>query len=125
MEITAGGGLKIKAGGGVIAEYQATGNLNQSIAKLSQTRELAWMGTVRAQNPDVDWRRVTAAYERWDHKQQGLTEAGAAVVALAVSVASAGSFSALAGTIAGAIAPAGAGAAATQVAVNAAVKAGI
>jgi filamentous hemagglutinin len=40
--------------------------------------------------PDVDWQAVTAAQETWDYSDQGLTEAGAALVALAVAAVSGG-----------------------------------
>lgn len=95
VKIDAGGGLTITAGKGVIAEYKATGNLNASIDQLSKKPGLEWMDQVKNRK-DVNWKGVQAAYEEWDHKTQGLTEAGSAVIALAVSVATAGTGSAFA-----------------------------
>ncbi|WP_186003321.1 DUF637 domain-containing protein, partial [Neisseria meningitidis] len=36
------------------------------------------------------WNQVQLAYDRWDYKQEGLTEAGAAIIALAVTVVTSG-----------------------------------
>lgn len=117
VEITAGGGLKIKAGGGVIAEIEAKGSLDASIAALSEKPGLSWTRDLQQRN-DVTWQKVEAAAEQWDHKAQGLTEAGAALVALAVTVASAGTLSQLSATLAAAL-PAGLQGAATTAAINA------
>jgi hypothetical protein len=64
-------------------------NLSASIDQLSQVDGLAWMDDLR-DRPDVDWQAVTAAQETWDYSDQGLTEAGAALVALAVAAVSGG-----------------------------------
>ncbi|HEZ4504597.1 TPA: DUF637 domain-containing protein, partial [Neisseria meningitidis] len=37
-----------------------------------------------------NWNQVQLAYDRWDYKQEGLTEAGAAIIALAVTVVTSG-----------------------------------
>ncbi|NQX78972.1 MAG: DUF637 domain-containing protein [Hyphomicrobiaceae bacterium] len=50
-----------------------------------------WVGQLRNRN-DVEWRKIKPALQEWDHKEQGLTEAGAALVALAVTAVSAGTF---------------------------------
>ncbi|HHT8610937.1 TPA: DUF637 domain-containing protein, partial [Neisseria meningitidis] len=39
---------------------------------------------------DVNWNQVQLAYDKWDYKQEGLTEAGAAIIALAVTVVTSG-----------------------------------
>ncbi|WP_307876332.1 DUF637 domain-containing protein [Neisseria meningitidis] len=39
---------------------------------------------------DVNWNQVQLAYDKWDYKQEGLTGAGAAIIALAVTVVTAG-----------------------------------
>lgn len=86
VQITAGGGLRIEAGAGVVVEYTATGDLDAGIAQLGQSPGLAWMETLRARD-DVDWTRVETAFEDWDCQTQGLTEAGALLVTLVASYA--------------------------------------
>ncbi|HEZ2036804.1 TPA: DUF637 domain-containing protein, partial [Neisseria meningitidis] len=39
---------------------------------------------------DVNWNQVQLAYDKWDYKQEGLTGAGAAIIALAVTVVTSG-----------------------------------
>ncbi|HGG8674629.1 TPA: DUF637 domain-containing protein, partial [Neisseria meningitidis] len=39
---------------------------------------------------NINWNQVQLAYDRWDYKQEGLTEAGAAIIALAVTVVTSG-----------------------------------
>ena len=81
VEIEAGGGLKIHAGEGVVVEYRTTGSLEASLDQLAQSPGLAWIEQLR-NDPSVDWRAVEAAFEEWDYKTQGLTQAGAALVTL-------------------------------------------
>jgi len=103
VTITADGGLKIVAGGGIIVEYEATGSFEASIAQLSQSPGLAWMGELRndpALAGRVDWRAVEAQFDSWDYKAQGLTEAGAALVALVTTALTAGTLGSIAGSIA-------------------------
>jgi len=93
VEIEAGGGVKINAGDGIIIEYHQTGNLQASLDQLAQAPGLAWINDIR-HDPDlvnkVDWRVVETQFEEWDYKAQGLTEAGAALVTLAVTALTAG-----------------------------------
>ncbi|WP_195155249.1 DUF637 domain-containing protein, partial [Neisseria meningitidis] len=39
---------------------------------------------------NINWNQVQLAYDKWDYKQEGLTEAGAAIIALAVTVVTSG-----------------------------------
>ena len=52
----------------------------------AQTR--ACRGIPLAKN--VNWNQVQLAYDKWDYKQEGLTGAGAAIIALAVTVVTSG-----------------------------------
>jgi len=93
VEIEAGGGLRINAGDGIIIEYHQTGNLQASLDQLAQAPGLAWINDIRndpALADQIDWRAVEAQFEEWDYKAQGLTEAGAALVTLAVTALTAG-----------------------------------
>ena len=57
-----------------------------------------WLNQIRCTNveasdcayEDVNWSVVDTAFDEWDYHSQGLTEAGAALVAVAVSVATGG-----------------------------------
>ena len=89
VEIEAGGGLRINAGRGVVIEYHKTGDLRASLGQLAEAPGLQWIADLQA-DPRVDWRGVTAAFREWDYAQSGLTEAGAALVALVTAVATGG-----------------------------------
>ena len=86
VEIEAGGGLRINAGRGVVIEYHQTGDLRASLGQLAEAPGLGWIASLQA-DPRVDWRGVEAAFREWDYEQSGLTEAGAALVALATAAA--------------------------------------
>ncbi|RKL83414.1 DUF637 domain-containing protein, partial [Moraxella catarrhalis] len=49
---------------------------------------------------DVDWQQIILTDKDWDYKQQGLTPAGAAIVAIAVAYATGGVGTALTSTVA-------------------------
>ena len=89
VEIEAGGGLRINAGRGVVIEYHKTGDLRASLGQLAEAPGLGWIASLQA-DPRVDWRGVEAAFREWDYEQSGLTEAGAALVALVTAVATGG-----------------------------------
>ena len=86
VEIEAGGGLRINAGRGVVIEYHQTGDLRASLGQLAEAPGLGWIASLQA-DPRVEWRGVEAAFREWDYEQSGLTEAGAALVALATAAA--------------------------------------
>ncbi len=67
----------------------------------------------------MDWQAVKAEFKDWDYKAQGLTEAGAALVALAVTAVTGGAASGAASAITGAL---GLG---SSTAMNAAIQAGV
>ena len=62
MQITAGGGVKIDAGQGIVVEYQAHDNLDAAIDELASSPGLAWMADLRS-NPNVDWQAVQATVD--------------------------------------------------------------
>jgi len=85
VEIEAGGGLKIVADEGVTLEYNKTGSLDASLEQLAEAPGLSWIKDIRndpALEGKVDWRAVEEEFQSWDYKAQGLTQAGAALVAL-------------------------------------------
>ena len=70
------------------------GTRDESLDKLVQSPELAWMQQLR-DDPDleVQWQEVEAAFKEWDYESQGLTATGAALVSLIVGVATGGAVS--------------------------------
>ncbi|VEJ46082.1 DUF637 domain-containing protein [Bartonella vinsonii] len=122
VTIDAKGGMKIDAGNGIVVEYKATGDLDKSLEQLSRSPGMAWIKQLR-DDPElakqVDWQAVQAEFKDWDYKAQGLTEAGAALVALVVTAVTGGAASGAASAITGAL---GLG---SSTAMNAAIQAGV
>ncbi|WP_375657419.1 hemagglutinin repeat-containing protein, partial [Bartonella sp. CM120XJJH] len=84
VTIDAKGGIKLDAGDGFVVEYEATGDLDKSLEQLSRSPGMAWIKQLRDDpelSKQVDWQAVKAEFKDWDYKAQGLTEAGAAIVA--------------------------------------------
>ncbi|ELL30494.1 pre-toxin domain with VENN motif family protein [Neisseria meningitidis 77221] len=79
---------KLTAPGGYIADIPK-GNLKTEIEKLAKQPEYAYLKQLQVAK-NVNWNQVQLAYDRWDYKQEGLTEAGAAIIALAVTVVTSG-----------------------------------
>ncbi|WP_375695297.1 DUF637 domain-containing protein, partial [Bartonella sp. AC90GZZY] len=122
VTIDAKGGIKLDAGDGFVVEYQATGDLDKSLEQLSRSPGMAWIKQLRDDpelSKQVDWQAVKAEFKDWDYKAQGLTEAGAAIVALAVTAVTGGAASGAASAITGAL---GLG---SSTAMNAAIQAGV
>ena len=89
VEIEQGGGLTIHAGKGVVVEHLQGESLDETLDQLTQNPELVWMNQLRDE-PNVDWQGVDAAFNEWDYQTQGLTQAGAALLSLAVTLATGG-----------------------------------
>lgn len=119
-EVTADGGLIVNAGNGVVIEYRDTGNLEESVTALAATPGLEWMGEMMARD-DATWHAVQEVHRSWDYKAEGLSGAGAAVIAIAVTAISMGTG---AGAALGALAANGMSAGALATGVSAAVSAG-
>ncbi len=71
-----------------------SGELKTQVEQLSQQPGLAYIAEL-AKDPKVNWQQVKLAYDKWDYNQEGLTPAGAAVLAIVVAAASGGSASSL------------------------------
>ena len=108
VEIEAGGGLKIIAGAGLVVEYRKAGSLDASLDRLARSPGLEWIGQLRG-NPDIDWIAVEAAFDAWDYKAEGLTQAGAALVSLVTAAVTAGTLSSVSAMLAKGLGFAGAG----------------
>ena len=70
------------------------GQLKDQIAALSQQPGLGYLKDL-ASNPNIKWEQIKLAHDEWSYSQQGLTPAGAALLSIAVAVASGGSVEAL------------------------------
>jgi len=96
--IDAGGGLVINAGQGITVEYKGGGGIDGAIDALSKQDGLAWMAEIKGRN-DVTWNAVQEAHRSWDYSSQNLNPAAGAVIAIAVSIATANPAAAIAGNI--------------------------
>jgi filamentous hemagglutinin len=81
--------------GPVLADIPA-GEFTTQIASLSQQPGLAYLNQL-GQRSDVNWRPVQLAYDQWQYEQEGLTGAGAALVAVAVAWVTGGTGASLVG----------------------------
>ncbi|MEM9101206.1 MAG: restriction endonuclease fold toxin [Pseudomonadota bacterium] len=91
------GGLKVDALKGLNVEYEGQFdedgnalNMDAQIDALSQMPGLEWMGQVREEIPDADWTAIEAKYEEWNEKNRSLSPAFAAVISIAIAIASGG-----------------------------------
>lgn len=76
------------------------GDFKTQVQTLSQQPGLAYIGEL-AKDPKVNWSQVKLAYDKWDYSQEGLTPAGAAVLAIAVAAYTGGMGAELLGGTAG------------------------
>ena len=99
-EIDAQGGLIIRAApqgvdesgaatGGVRVEIRDAGSLEANIAALAETPGLEYLADLQARD-DVDWQTVREIHDSWDYRAQGLSGPAAAVIAMAVMMATQG-----------------------------------
>lgn len=78
----------LSAPGGYIVDIPK-GNLKTQIETLTKQPEYVYLKQLQVAK-NINWNQVQLAYDRWDYKQEGLTEAGAAIIALAVTVVTSG-----------------------------------
>ncbi len=100
-DINANGEIYLTADQGLRIEYAGEGNLADTLDAFAQSPGLDWMKEV-SERDDVQWTEITLAMQEWDYEAQGLTEAGAIVVAIACAVATGGAGAAALGPLAGA-----------------------
>lgn len=112
-ELEAGDSLSINAAKGVVADYRANGGLQSSLNELAKNPATAWVAQI-AKRDDVTWQAVQEAHQSWNYSSQGLSGPAAAVIAIAVAVATQGAGAALLQAGFGAIYGAAAGAAAAS-----------
>ena len=88
-EITAPGGLEVRAADGIVVQYRAGLPLNEAIEGLSDLEGLAWMQALRGRD-DVDWQAVDEVHRQWQEEAEGLSGPAAVVIAIAIAVATHG-----------------------------------
>ncbi|MDH2925011.1 filamentous hemagglutinin family protein [Nicoletella semolina] len=76
------------------------GKLKTELEALIKKPEYRYLKQLKS-DANVNWNEVALAYDKWDYKQEGLTGAGAALIAIAVAVATYGTGATLAGSITG------------------------
>ncbi|PJO08557.1 hemagglutinin [Neisseria sp. N95_16] len=106
--------------GGYIADIPK-GNLKTEIEKLAKQPEYAYLKQLQTAK-NVDWKQVQLVYDKWNYKQEGLTGAGAAIIALAVAAATGGVGAGLIGAAQGTASAAAANAAFTSLATQASIS---
>lgn len=97
-QLLAGGEIRFRAGNGVVVSYRDNGDLNATLNTFARSPDLAWMAALRNDNR-VQWNAVQAAAETWHYEDEGLTAPAAALLTIAVTVATSGTLSAVAGAI--------------------------
>ena len=78
--------VSLVADRGIVIQFRQTGDLDQSIADLSQFSGFAYLKDLKGQ-PGVDFQAVRDQYKSWDHSQWGLSGPAATLIALAVAAA--------------------------------------
>ncbi len=73
----------LSAPGGLAVQIPA-GEFKTQIQTLAQQPGMGYLNTLVQRN-DVNWQPVKLAYDQWNYRQSGLTPAGAALVAIAVT----------------------------------------
>ena len=86
------GGLAVEAFKTLQVEYEGDSSLtlDEQITKLSEFDGLSWMADVRANTADVDWTAIELQYEEWNETNTSLSPAFAAVISIAVAIATSG-----------------------------------
>jgi len=72
-------------------------NVQNQLDTLSTQPGLGYLKDLQS-NPKANWSQVQLAHDNWNYSQQGLTPAGATLLAIAVAVATSGAGSSLIGT---------------------------
>jgi filamentous hemagglutinin len=89
---------QLQIGQGINTTVQVPeGALKAQIQALSQQPGQGYIADL-ASNPNIKWDQIKLAHDQWQYSQQGLTGAGAALLAIAVAYFTAGMGTALVGT---------------------------
>ena len=108
-----------KAPGGISVQIPA-GEFRSQIATLSQQPGMGYLNELAARS-DVNWQPVKLAHDKWNYQQEGLTPAGAALIGIAVAIATGGAGAGMLGTT-GTVSTAAANAAFTSLVAQASIS---
>ncbi len=97
-EIVARNQLVINALQGVEVDIKNAGSIEESIDILSKQPGLEYLADLK-NNPNIDWKKVNAAYNAWDHSGQGLTAVAAVIIAIVIAIFTAGAGAAAMGAM--------------------------
>lgn len=94
------GGLSVEALNGISVEYEGDPalSLDQQLDEISGMEGMSWVNDVR-NHPDVDWNAVALAQEQWYDKNTSISPAFAALITIAVAIATSGAGTAFAGVL--------------------------
>ena len=91
------GNTTFTAPGGLVVQIADGSPLKAQIQTLASQPGMGYLNDLAARR-DVNWQPVKLAFDQWSYQQQGLTPAGAALVAVAVAWATGGMGAELLGT---------------------------
>ncbi|MDO9053145.1 MAG: DUF637 domain-containing protein [Gallionella sp.] len=91
------GGVTFNAPGGLVVQVPDGSPLKAQIQTLAAQPGMGYLNTLTNRS-DFNWQPVKLAFDQWSYQQQGLTPAGAALVAVAVAWATGGTGASLLGT---------------------------
>ncbi|MGF1719548.1 filamentous hemagglutinin N-terminal domain-containing protein [Vibrio kyushuensis] len=118
--IKSGGKVSLAGALGIQVDYVSTdGQLARALNELPAGEEYAWMAALKG-NPNVDWNQVNEAFDSWDYEESNLGGPAAAIIAIALTVVTAGAAAGAGAAIAGSVGAAGTAAGSTVAAMGAA-----
>jgi filamentous hemagglutinin family protein len=85
VDIGSAGGLKIRAGEGISADYTKLGAFETSLDQMARTSRFAWIKELRDDpglGDRIEWRAVENRIEEWNDEEHGLSEMGATFAVL-------------------------------------------
>jgi hypothetical protein len=89
-----------QAAGGISVQLPKGAKLPQQIATLAKQPGNEYLGDL-AKRSDIDWKQVEVINKTWDHKKSGLTQEAVIIVAIVVTIFTAGAASSAAGAMVG------------------------
>jgi Possible hemagglutinin (DUF637)/Pre-toxin domain with VENN motif len=78
------GGVKFNAPGGLTVQIPQGSALQTQLQTLAAQPGMAYLNDIAARS-DVNWQPVKLAFDQWSYQKEGLTPAGAAILAVAVA----------------------------------------
>jgi Possible hemagglutinin (DUF637)/Pre-toxin domain with VENN motif len=78
------GGVKFNAPGGLTVQIPQGSALQTQLQTLAAQPGMAYLNDIAARS-DVNWQPVKLAFDQWSYQKEGLTPAGAALLAVAVA----------------------------------------